>query len=41
MEKCEVCGKGIPESIGECTYCNTGIPQVYPSIPDNKNNGNI
>jgi len=31
--KCEKCSLRIPESIGECTYCNDGIPEKKDSIP--------
>ena len=27
--RCENCNKIIPESIGECIYCNEGIQEVY------------
>jgi len=32
-EQCEICGRSIPESVGECTYCNDGIPKPKESIP--------
>ena len=33
MMKCKICGEEIPESVGKCTYCNTGIPEEQIGIP--------
>jgi len=32
--KCEKCSLRIPESIGECTFCNDGIIIKQCSIPE-------
>ena len=39
MVRCKICNKQIPESIGECTYCNNGIPQVYQHKINNLKGG--
>jgi len=31
--ECKICGRSIPESVGECTYCNDGIPKQKDGIP--------
>jgi len=33
MMKCKNCNASIPESIGECVYCNSGIPSGIRGIP--------
>jgi len=32
--KCDKCFSYIPESIGECTYCNEGILVETEGIPE-------
>jgi len=32
--KCKICGRSIPESIGECVSCNDGILKQKEGIPE-------
>jgi len=34
--ECKICGRSIPESIGECILCNDGIPKQKDGIPKQK-----